>query len=371
MKRCRGTGAVLIAGMCCFLLWGNTVKAEVKTMPDGGKFDPQFYAESNPDVKAAFGTDEALLYGHYQMFGVNEGRSPYAGAQAQGAAAPVVQPAPAAPAQTPVTNAAGAAADGFDAAYYAAAYPDVRAALGNDATMLYLHYVNFGKAEGRKPNAAAAGTPAPAVVTAPPVTPGAPMIALTFDDGPSVYDDRIMTALEAVGGRGTFFMIGNTVAGHPAQVQRMAAMGHELGNHSWSHPNLALHPAENVQASINNTNAAIAALTGRNATVMRPPYGEAGGAVKPVMAANGYAVILWNIDTLDWKTRNTQAVVNAVLNNVNDGDIVLLHSIHPTTIAAVEQFVPVLAARGYQMVTVSQLIASRGGAAPGTVVYGY
>ena len=124
---------------------GMTVSAQTKTMPDGTAFDAQYYADAYPDVKAAFGTDEQALYRHYMEHGKAEGRSPVPTADSQTAAEP----------------AAGIPAD-FDAAYYAQNNPDVVAVYGTDPAALYKHYVEHGKAEGRKANqkAGAAGTAA-------------------------------------------------------------------------------------------------------------------------------------------------------------------------------------------------------------------
>ena len=198
------------------------------------------------------------------------------------------------------------------------------------------------------------------------VDPSRPMIALTFDDGPAAPDNRILAALEAVGGRATFFMVGQNVKGHPDIIRRMVADGCELGNHSWSHPQLNKLSAGEVRSQINRTNDAIAAVAGHGATVMRCPYGATGGSVKSVLGDMGYASILWSIDTLDWKTRNASSTVSSVLNNVKDGDIILMHSLYGATAEAVETMVPELVRRGYQLVTVSELAAARGGMKAGT-----
>ena len=198
------------------------------------------------------------------------------------------------------------------------------------------------------------------------VDPSRPMIALTFDDGPAAPDNRILAALEAVGGRATFFMVGQNVKGHPDIIRRMMADGCELGNHSWSHPQLNKLSAGEVRSQISRTNDAIAAVAGHGATVMRCPYGATGGSVKSVLGDMGYASILWSIDTLDWKTRNASSTVSSVLNNVKDGDIILMHSLYGATAEAVETMVPELVRRGYQLVTVSELAAARGGMKAGT-----
>ena len=191
------------------------------------------------------------------------------------------------------------------------------------------------------------------------------MVALTFDDGPGQYEGRILSALEAVGGRATFFMVGNLVGSHAADVQRMVADGCEIGNHSYKHENLSKLSTSAIVSTIQKTNDALKAACGQPATVVRPPYGATGGNCKSALASMGYASILWSIDTLDWKTRNADSTVNSVLNNVKDGDIVLMHSIYSQTAAAVERIVPALVQRGFQLVTVSELAAARGGMTPG------
>ncbi len=126
-------GAMVVAVVAMLGVGTIRAHAETQVMPDGGLFDPDYYAKSNPDVVAAFGSDANSLYYHYCLFGKNEGRLPYAPAGA--------------PADIPAD---------FDASFYAYANPDVVAAFGTDPAVLYCHYVNFGKAEGRFPNAAAA-----------------------------------------------------------------------------------------------------------------------------------------------------------------------------------------------------------------------
>ena len=215
--------------------------------------------------------------------------------------------------------------------------------------------------KGEKP----AELPAAPVYSGGAVDPSKPMVALTFDDGPSRFDNRILDALEANGGRATFFMVGYLVPQYKPVVQRMIADGCELGNHSWKHENLSKLSEAGVRESIQKTNDAIAAIAGAPATVVRPPYGATGGHAKSTIGAMGYASILWNIDTLDWKTKNADSSVNAVLNSVKDGDIILMHSIYGASAEAAERIIPELKRRGYQLVTVSELANARGGMSAG------
>ena len=194
---------------------------------------------------------------------------------------------------------------------------------------------------------------------------GKPMIALTFDDGPGLYEDRIMDALDKVGGKATFFMVGNLVGSYSKTVKRMADSGHELGNHSWAHDNLSKLSPDGIRNSVNKCNQAILQATGKPATVVRPPYGATGGSCKSTLGSMGYASILWSIDTLDWKHKNADKTVSTVLSQVKDGDIILMHSIYSQSAAAAERLIPELTKRGFQLVTVSELAAARGGMAPG------
>lgn len=213
--------------------------------------------------------------------------------------------------------------------------------------------------------AAASGSSGTAFVSHANVDPSKPMVALTFDDGPGEYEGRILTALEAVGGRATWFMVGNLVSSHAAVIKRMVADGCEIGNHSYKHENLSKLSSGAIVDSIQKTNNALQAACGQPATVVRPPYGATGGNCKSALGSMGYASILWSIDTLDWKTRNADSTVSTVLNNVKDGDIILMHSIYSQSAAAAERLIPALVQRGFQLVTVSELAAARGGMTPG------
>ena len=134
----------------------------------------------------------------------------------------------------------------------------------------------------------------------------------------------------------------------------MKEIGCELGNHSYDHPNLANLSADGVKKQIGDTNSKIKKIVGEEATVMRPPY----GAISATLRENaGMPLILWNIDTLDWKTRNAKTTVDMVMKNVDDGDIILMHDIHTESVDAAIELIPKLLEKGYQLVTVSELAA--------------
>lgn len=197
------------------------------------------------------------------------------------------------------------------------------------------------------------------------IDPGRPMVALTFDDGPyAPVGNQIMDCLALYGGKATFFVVGNRAASYQAELQRMAAEGHEIGNHTYEHKYLTKLNGAQIQSQINRCNDAVEAACGVRPALVRLP----GGLKNSTVLANVQApIIMWSIDTLDWKTRNAEKTVNAVLSQVRDGDIVLMHELYPQSGAAALEIIPRLTEAGYQLVTVSEMAQLRGGAWPGGV----
>ena len=190
------------------------------------------------------------------------------------------------------------------------------------------------------------------------IDPSKPMVALTFDDGPQPsVGNRIMDCLAQYGGKATFFMVSERVGSYKTEVQRMVAEGHEVANHTMNHKYLQKLGAAQIQAQVNNGNDAIQAACGVRPTLLRLPGGNHNATV---LANAGMPMIQWNVDTLDWKTRNADKTVAAVLNHVKDGDIILMHELYGATGDAVARIVPELHKRGFQMVTVSQMAAAKG-----------
>ena len=189
------------------------------------------------------------------------------------------------------------------------------------------------------------------------VNPAKPMIAITFDDGPSKFTMQLLEQLEAYDSRATFFMVGTNVPKYPETVKKMKDIGCELGNHTTNHPRLINLDVAGIQNEINTTNQAIQSIVGESATLMRPPYGAVNEAVQ---SAVGLPLAMWSVDTLDWEVKDTEAVKNYILNMAKDGEIILLHDIHETTVQAVLQVIPELVNRGYQLVTVSEMATARG-----------
>lgn len=189
------------------------------------------------------------------------------------------------------------------------------------------------------------------------INPKKKMIALTFDDGPGPYTNSIVKCLQKNNSSATFFVVGNRVNSYKSAVKTAYKAGCEIGNHSFDHSNLSKLPKQSVVSQMRDTDKRVKKITGKNTTVMRVPYGETGGYVK---SAVGKPIILWSIDTLDWKTRNKDKTVSAVMDHVKDGDIVLMHDIHKETKEAALELIPKLKKKGYQLVTVSELAKYRG-----------
>jgi peptidoglycan/xylan/chitin deacetylase (PgdA/CDA1 family) len=180
-------------------------------------------------------------------------------------------------------------------------------------------------------------------------------VALTFDDGPGPYTERLLSMLAAENVRATFFLIGESAVTYPNEVRAELAQGEEIGNHSWTHPQLTHLDDEQVADQQSRTAAEIQSIDGQAPTLFRPPYGDVNPRVSAVLGEHGAPVILWSVDTLDWLYRYPDSVYRRTVEGVRPGSIVLMHDIHPTTVEAVPRIIGELKSRGYTLVTVSQL----------------
>jgi peptidoglycan/xylan/chitin deacetylase (PgdA/CDA1 family) len=232
------------------------------------------------------------------------------------------------------------------------------------------------------PTPAATATPAPLAapisLTTPPTTArityshvnvDGPYIAMTFDDGPSGPNTpRLLDLAAKKHIKLTFFLIGENAARYPQLVQRELAEGHEVGNHSYTHPDLAKMSDDAVRSQIQKTQDAIISASGYKPILMRPPY----GAMTPkqrlwVSHEFGVKIILWEVDPLDWKNPGASVVASRIISAVRPGDIILSHDIHSGTVDAMPEVFDTLLAKGYKFVTVSELIAmDKGPAKPKT-----
>ncbi len=193
--------------------------------------------------------------------------------------------------------------------------------------------------------------------TAPLYDADKPMIALTFDDGPRASTtSRILDVLESVGGRATFFILGERVAAEKEMIIRGDQLGCEYGNHSWNHMNLSTATEEEILEQLNKTDDALFSVIGKKSTLIRAPYAATN---ETVFKAAGRPFIGWVVDTMDWDTRNAEAIKNEILSNAKDGNIILMHDIYGDTATAVEAAIPALVEQGFQLVTVSELMEAR------------
>jgi peptidoglycan-N-acetylglucosamine deacetylase len=185
-----------------------------------------------------------------------------------------------------------------------------------------------------------------------------PYIAMTFDDGPSAtLTPKLLDLLAAHHIKATFFVIGENVTEHPEIVARAAQEGHEIANHSWSHPNFGKMSDEGVRRQLRQTDDAIKNATGKRPTLLRPPYGSITAREKRwIHDEFGYDIILWDVDPYDWKRPGPAVVRARILKETRPGSIVLSHDIHPGTIEAMPSTFDELEAKGFKFVTVSELI---------------
>jgi peptidoglycan/xylan/chitin deacetylase (PgdA/CDA1 family) len=189
-------------------------------------------------------------------------------------------------------------------------------------------------------------------------------VALTFDDGPSPFDDRLLEILKDDDAKATFFLIGNKVAANPAGAKRIADAGMEIGSHTWEHPNMTTIPAEDIAGQFSKANDAIKAATGQTPNLYRPAGGLSNAAIRQTAGRFGLAEILWDVIPFDWvNDSNTAATRSVLMTYIRPGSVVLFHDTYSSTVDLVYQFIPVLKANGYRLVTVSELLGPR---APGS-----
>lgn len=184
-------------------------------------------------------------------------------------------------------------------------------------------------------------------------------VALTFDDGPSRDNDgTILETLQANGAHATFFVLGNRARVDGDIMQMILDAGCEIASHSWDHPQLSKIKWKKAKSQIDRTDRIVSKLlNGYQISLLRPPYGSISETMRKKVKK---PMILWSLDTEDWKSRNAKKIFNRVKKEVKDGDIILMHDIHPETAEAVKKIVPWLSEQGYDMLTVSELMARKG-----------
>ena len=179
-------------------------------------------------------------------------------------------------------------------------------------------------------------------------------VALTFDDGPhQTCTPALLNGLKQREVKATFFLMGENIAGKEPLVQRMQAEGHLIGNHGYRHIQMTKEEAEQACADIEQTEKLIQSITGKRPEDLRPPYGDWNEQLE---CRVNLTTVLWNVDSLDWKFQNTDRIVRRVEKDVKDGDIILMHDIFPTSVEAALRIVDDLQKRGYEFVTVEELL---------------
>ncbi|WP_204018469.1 polysaccharide deacetylase family protein [Sphaerimonospora thailandensis] len=184
-------------------------------------------------------------------------------------------------------------------------------------------------------------------------------IALTFDDGPWPYTPELLDTLKKHRAKATFFLLGRKVANRPELTQRIAAEGHEIGNHTWNHPDLTKLPDDEVFSEINSTSDIIYQTIGEAPTMMRPPNGATNAHLAQLMAEMGLPQILWTHSTLDWQARNTKVIAERTLAAAERNAVILLHDIVPETVKAMPGVLTKLEKQGYKFVTITTLLQGR------------
>lgn len=188
-------------------------------------------------------------------------------------------------------------------------------------------------------------------------------IALTFDDGPhEAYTAEILAILNEYGIKATFFVVGQNAKEYPKLVKQAAEAGHEIGNHTYTHPKLKTQNAESFSCELERTRVVIEAITGVSPILFRPPEGFREGVIKTVAKEQGYQMVLWSVDTEDWRGLSASQIENAIMKDVKDGSIILCHDYvvgKSHTPEALRRVIPQLLEDGYEFVTVSDLVRKR------------
>jgi len=197
-----------------------------------------------------------------------------------------------------------------------------------------------------------------------------PYVALTFDDGPhATLTPRLLDILKKEGVKATFFILGQNVAEYPDIARRIVAEGHEIANHSWSHPVLAKMSDAAVESQLRRTSDIVRKTTGVEMPLMRPPYGAMSVRQRAWAKEKlGLKCILWSVDPLDWKVRNAASVRAKLVSGAHPGAILLVHDIHATTVNAMPATIADLKEKGYRFATVSDLIEMEEIPAPAATV---
>lgn len=194
------------------------------------------------------------------------------------------------------------------------------------------------------------------------------MIALTFDDGPNYNTSKVIDVLNKYDIKATFFVLGSRAINNKDILKKMADSGMEIGNHTYNHLLLTKYDENKIRSEIEDTSKVIYSATKKRPKLLRPSYGSVNNKIKKV--AN-MPIIIWDIDTLDWKYHNSKRITSRVVNKVRDGDIILMHDIYSASLNALSNIIPILQGNGYEFVTIDELFYYKGISLENGKVYGY
>lgn len=181
-----------------------------------------------------------------------------------------------------------------------------------------------------------------------------PKIALTFDDGPSLnWTPMLLDGLKERGVKATFFLIGENAEANPEIVKRIYEEGHLIGNHTYSHVEIAKVSDEEAYQEIEKANEVLISITGKRPEYMRPPFGS---WQKELEEKVSMFPVMWNVDPLDWTTTDTAEIVNRVVTETEENDIILMHDCYESSVKAVLQIIDIFSEKGYEFVTVDEMI---------------
>lgn len=178
------------------------------------------------------------------------------------------------------------------------------------------------------------------------------LIAFTFDDGPNYNTSLVIDVLLKYNVTATFFITGKNIKGNEKIIKKLSENNMEIGNHTYSHLLLTKYKEDKIQEEINNTNKLVYEITKNYPTLLRPSYGAVN---KRIRENSNMPIILWNIDTMDWKYKNSNKISKRIIDKAKDGDIILMHDIHKSTLNSLDIIIPELLSKGYQIVSVSEL----------------
>ena len=191
----------------------------------------------------------------------------------------------------------------------------------------------------------------------PGLDPSKPIIALSFDDGPSQYTQRILDAIQENGVKATFFMVGYQIDAYKDEVRAVYDAGCQIANHTLDHKDLKTLGKEDIKKQVYNNEKKLNDIVPVGEIIVRPPYGNVNDTVKSVVER---PMFNWSVDSLDWKTRNADSIVAQIKADASDGYIILMHDLYETTAEAAERIIPWLIEQGYQVTCISNMFEARG-----------